>query len=464
MNAPKEVALSDFADFIGGLAPQLKPLDPPGPVHGQAHQQRRQALAAQVAAQGGGVVVLSAGGEIIRNHDNPFAFRSHSDFFYMTGFPEPDAWWVMCVKENGQAHNVIACRPRDTEREIWDGVRVGPERAAAIYGVDQAINVAGLDDLIISLAKDQPAFFTHMGVDAQMDSRLRQWLSALRAKGRAGVSAPDRVVDIGQAIAKLRMVKDTQELATMQRAGDISSAAHVRAMQRCRVGMREYELEAELLHGFRSAGAQSVAYGSIVASGPHSCILHHRAGDRAMQHNELVLIDAGCELDGYASDITRTFPVNGHFTSQQRAVYDIVLAAQEAAIAVTKPGAQLHDPHDAAVRVLAQGMLDLKLITDQSLEDVLAQESYKRFYMHRTGHWLGLDVHDTGDYKTPLSPGMVLTVEPGFYIRPAPDIDPGFWNIGIRIEDDAVVTTTGCRLLSRGVPVRPDEIEALMHG
>jgi len=461
MNAPESSA---GHDFISSLAAELRPTDPPPPVHGAAHAARRKALAQWIADQGGGLVVLSSGAEIIRNHDNPFAFRSHSDFLYMTGFPEPDAWWIMRVDRDGKTHNLLACRPRDAEREIWDGIRVGPERAAERYGVDRAVNVAALDAMVVELAADLPAFYAHMGVNEEIDNRLRQWLTTLRAKGRAGVSAPDRIVDISQAIARQRLVKDTHELATMQRAADISAAAHVRAMQRSAPGLHEYELEAELLHGFRAAGAQSVAYGSIVASGPHSCILHHRAGDRVMRDHELVLIDAGCELDGYASDITRTFPVSGKFTAQQRAVYDVVVAAQSAAIAATRPGNALTDPHEAAVKVLAQGMLDLKLLPQTSLEDALQSESYKRFYMHRTGHWLGMDVHDAGDYKTPLAPGMVLTIEPGFYIRPAPDIDPGFWNIGIRIEDDAVVTKDGCRLLTRGVPVDADEIEALMHG
>jgi Xaa-Pro aminopeptidase len=451
-------------DFISSLPAELRPADPPGPVHGAAHAARRERLAQWIAGQGGGLVVLSSGAEIIRNHDNPFAFRSHSDFLYMTGFPEPDAWWLMRVDANGKTHNVLACRPRDAEREIWDGIRVGPERAAERYGMDRAIQHSALDAMVVELAADLPAFYAHVGMTEEIDNRLRQWLTTLRAKGRAGVSAPDRIVDLSQAIGRQRLVKDANELATMQRAADISAAAHVRAMQRSAVGLHEYELEAELLHGFRAAGAQSVAYGSIVASGPHSCILHHRAGDRVMRDHELVLIDAGCELDGYAADITRTFPVNGKFTAQQRAVYDVVLAAQSAAMAATRPGQALTDPHDAAVKVLAQGMLDLKLLPQASLSEVLETESYKRFYMHRTGHWLGMDVHDAGDYKTPLAPGMVLTIEPGFYIRPAEDIDPGFWNIGIRIEDDAVVTTEGCRLLTRGVPVDADAIEALMHG
>jgi Xaa-Pro aminopeptidase len=461
MNATEP--LPNAADFLDGLPPALRPSDPPGPAHGGQHRRRREALAQWIAQQGGGVVVLSSGGEVLRNHDNPYAFRSHSDFLYMTGFPEPDAWWVMRVDQDGRHQSLLACRPRDPEREIWDGIRVGPERAAERYGFDLAIPLTALDATIVTWAANLPAFYAHMGLHAEIDHQLRQWLNSLRSQGRAGVTAPDRIVDLSQAIARQRLIKDSQELVTMQRAADISAAGHIRAMRLSKPGRREFELEAELLHAFRSAGAQSVAYGSIVASGPHTCILHHRASDREIQDNELVLIDAGCELDGYASDITRTFPANGRFTPQQRAVYSLVLAAQDAAVGATKPGAHLTDPHDAAVQVLAQGMIDLGLIKNKSYTEVLEHQDYKRFYMHRTGHWLGLDVHDAGDYKSPLCEGMVLTIEPGCYIRPAADIDPGFWNIGIRIEDDAVVTSDGCRLLTRGVPVDPDAIEALMH-
>lgn len=461
MNAP-DTSASDT--FLNSLAEELRPHDPAPAPHGAQHAARRQALARWIAAQGGGVAVVSAGSEIIRNRDNPFPFRAHSDFLYMTGFPEPDAWWVMRVEASGKIHDLIACRHRDAEREIWDGIRNGPDRAASRYQFDRGICVDDLDQTVIDMAAGMPAFYAHMGIHAELDERLRSWLNALRAQGRAGITAPDRIVDISQAIAKQRLVKDAHEIATMQQAADISAAAHIRAMKASAPGRHEYELEAELLHGFRTGRAQAVAYGSIVASGPHTCILHHRAGDRALRDHELVLIDAGCELDGYASDITRTFPVNGRFTAEQRAVYNVVLQAQEAAIQATRPGQLMSDPHQAALKTLVAGMIDLKLIPETTVDEALASGSFKRFYMHRTSHWLGLDVHDVGDVNTPLAPGMVLTIEPGFYIRPAADIDPRFWNIGIRIEDDALVTQDGCRLLTRGVPVDPDEIEALMHG
>jgi Xaa-Pro aminopeptidase len=283
--------------------------------------------------------------------------------------------------------------------------------------------------------------------------------------------------DIELLVHEMRLFKDAHELDIMRRAATISARAHIRAMQICKPGMREYQLEAELLHEFRNSGAQSVAYNSIVAGGANSCILHYRAGSTELRSGELCLIDAGCELDGYASDITRTFPVNGKFTGPQRALYDITLAAQEAAISMTKPGNTFMQPHEAAVKVLTQGLLDEKLIKLSdvgSLENAIETDAYRRFYMHRTSHWLGMDVHDVGSYREEISKsqtekpwrilksGMVITIEPGLYIRPADDIDEAFWNIGIRIEDDAVINETGYELISRGVPVKADEIEALM--
>lgn len=449
-------------DFIGTLNADLQPLPPPGPAHGEKHKLRRQVLAAAIAARGGGLVILSAGCEVARNRDNFFPFRAHSDFIYMTGFPEPDAWWLMRIEPDGGTRDVIVCRPRDAEREIWDGVRVGPENAADRYGFDTAMNVVDLDDTVVAMAANLPAIYGHPGSTPELDSHFRGWLGRLRAQGRAGVSAPSQLVDVGQLIAGQRQIKDEQEIATMSRAATISAQAHVQAMRATRAGMREYEIEAVLLHAFRAAGAQSVAYGSIVAGGPHSCILHHRAGDRALGAGELLLIDAGCELDGYASDITRTFPVSGRFTNAQRMAYDIVCDAQQAAIDAIRAGASFTAPHDAAVRVLTQGMIDLGLLPGHSCESAIESGAYKRFYMHRTGHWLGLDVHDVGDYSNALAEGMVLTVEPGLYIRPAADIPEALWNVGIRIEDDALVTAQGAHLLTRGVPVKADQIEALM--
>lgn len=447
------------------LAPDLLPLPVSGPPHGAHHRQRRDALARAVLhanGQSSAVVILSSGTEIIRNRDNPFAFRFNSDFYYLTGFPEPEAWLVMVINSQGDHQDLLFCRPRDPEREIWDGVRVGPERAAEQFSMDAAHAVAQLDEILRPHLKNCSTLVLPLAASSELDQRTRGWMDQARAQARGGVVAPHQFLDAGDLVAGLRLIKDEAELDTMARAASISAAAHVRAMQTTRPGMAEYEIEAGLLADFRRKGAQSVAYGSIVASGPHSCILHHRAGDRRMRAGEMLLIDAGCELDGYASDITRTFPVSGRFTAAQRDCYALVLAAQAAAVEATRPGAAFTDPHEAAVKVLAQGMIDLHLLPAQSTDAAIESGAYRRFYMHRTGHWLGLDVHDVGDYRQPLAPGMVLTIEPGLYIQPAEDIAEDFWNVGIRIEDDAVVSATGCELITRGVPVAIDAIEDLM--
>ena len=326
---------------------------------------------------------------------------------------------------------------------------------------------------------DQDAVYIRLSESAEADRRLRHWMKKVRGQARAGINPPSEFHDVESLIHEMRLFKGAHEIDIMRRAAAISARAHIRAMQACKPGLREYHLEAELLHEFRYSGAQSVAYNSIVAGGANSCILHYRASDAELRSGELCLIDAGCELDGYASDITRTFPVNGKFTGPQRALYDVTLASQEAAIAVTKPGNTFMQPHEAALQVLTQGLLDeklLKLAELGSLDNAIETGAYRRFYMHRTSHWLGMDVHDVGSYREPLGaatdspekpwrvlkPGMALTIEPGLYIRPADDVDERFWNIGIRIEDDAVVNDSGCELISRGAPVKPDEIEALM--
>ncbi len=306
-----------------------------------------------------------------------------------------------------------------------------------------------------------------LGADAEWDARALGWLNAVRARSRAGISAPQAVRDVRAPLDEMRLVKDAHELAVMRRAARIAAAAHRRAMQAARPGRNEHEIEAELLYEFRRNGAQFPAYSPIVAGGANACVLHYVANDAPLAAGELLLIDAGCELDGYASDITRTFPVSGRFSGAQRTVYELVLDAQRAAIAAVRPGTPWNAPHDAAVRVLAQGMLDLKLLAG-TLEEVLEKETYKRFYMHRTGHWLGLDVHDAGEYRAggawrPLAPGMALTVEPGLYIRAAADVPPALANIGVRIEDDVVVTAQGCEVITAEAPKAIADIEALMR-
>jgi Xaa-Pro aminopeptidase len=371
----------------------------------------------------------------------------------------------------------LFCRPKDLEREIWDGIRLGPEAAPKALGIEFAHSNQELDQKLGDLLADQEAVYIRLAESAEADRRLRHWMKEVRAQVRSGVNPPSEFHDVETLIHEMRLFKDAHEIDIMRRAAQISARAHIRAIQACKPGMHEYQLEAELLHEFRNSGAQSVAYNSIVAGGANSCILHYRAGSTELRSGELCLIDAGCELDGYASDITRTFPVNGKFTGAQRALYDIPLAAQEAAISMSKPGNTFMQPHEAAVKVLTQGLLDeklLKLSDLGSLENAIESGAYRRFYMHRTSHWLGMDVHDVGSYRESidspesekpwriLKSGMVITIEPGLYVRPADDVDEAFWNIGIRIEDDAVINDSGCELISRGVPVKADEIEALM--
>jgi Xaa-Pro aminopeptidase len=445
------------------------------------YQLRRNALAKHIFSKtGGGIAVITTAPELARNRDSDFPYRHDSDFFYLTGFEEPGATLVIQVSGSGNSHQVeshLFCRPKDLEREIWDGIRLGPDAAPEVLGIEFAHSNHELDQKLGELLADQDAIYVRLAESAEADRRIRHWMKQVRGKTRSGINPPSEFHDVEVLIHEMRLFKDAYEIDIMRRAAVISARAHIRVMQACKPGMREYQLEAELLHEFRSSGAQSVAYNSIVAGGANSCILHYRAGSTELRSGELCLIDAGCELDGYASDITRTFPVNGKFTGPQRALYDITHAAQEAAIAATQPGNTFMQPHDAALKVLTQGLLDEKLIKLSevgSLENAIETGAYRRFYMHRTSHWLGMDVHDVGSYRESittsaeekpwrvLKSGMVITIEPGLYVRPADDVDETFWNIGIRIEDDAVINDAGCELISRGVPVKADEIEALM--
>ena len=353
------------------------------------------------------------------------------------------------------------------EREIWDGFRYGPDQARESFGFDETHPIGKLDESLPQLLADQPALFCDVGADSEWDRQVIGWINKVRTQVRSGVSAPGEIRDVRRLLDDMRLIKDEVEIVTMRRAAEISSQAHIRAMRAARPGIHEYELEAELIHEFRRQGAQAPAYTPIVAAGENSCVLHYVRNDAALKDGEVVLIDAGCELDGYASDITRTFPVSGKFSGPQRDVYELVLAAQAAAIAQVKPGNAWEAPHDAAVNVLAQGMVDLGLCQG-SAQSVIESGDYRRFYMHRTGHWLGLDVHDAGDYKRngtwlTLRPGMMLTVEPGCYIRPAAGVPEVFWNIGVRIEDDALVTGSGCEIITEAAPKKIDDIELLMR-
>jgi Xaa-Pro aminopeptidase len=437
------------------------------------HAARRARLAAQMLP--GAVAVLPTAPEVPRNGDSDYPYRHDSYFYYLTGFTEPESVLVLVAAQGERpARSILFCREKNLEREIWDGYRYGPEAARAALKVDEAWPVSELDTRLPELLADAPALYYATASNAALDAQVKGWIKAVRARSRSGVTAPGAFHDLLPLLDEMRLIKDEIEQATMRRAGEISGNAHARAMRAARPGLHEYALEAELLYAFRRNGAQYPAYPSIVASGPNACVLHYNANDRLMQDGELVLIDAGCELDGYASDITRTFPVNGRFSPAQRRLYELVLAAQEAAFAAIAPGRPYSAFHEAALRVLVQGMLDLGLIpagTYETVDDAIAAKAHVPFYMHGTGHWLGMDVHDVGAYRDlthpdkpsrPLQAGMVLTVEPGIYVRPAEGVPEEYWHIGIRIEDDVVVTADGCSILTASAPKAVDEIEALV--
>ncbi|HYD57592.1 MAG TPA: Xaa-Pro aminopeptidase [Burkholderiales bacterium] len=426
------------------------------------YRRRREALAQTMRA---GVAVVPTAPERIRNRDTHYPYRFDSHFYYLTGFAEPES--VVVVVAGAQPRSILFCRDRNEEREIWDGFRYGPGAARERFGFDEAYAIEELDARLPGLIENQPALYYPVGADAAWDARAMQWLNAVRARARAGAAAPERLQDVRALLDEMRLVKDAHEVAVMRASARIAAGAHRRAMQAARPGKYEFEIEAELAYEFRRGGAQFPAYWPIVAGGANACILHYVSNDAVLRDGDLLLIDAGCELHGYASDITRTFPVNGRFSGPQRAVYDIVLAAQLEAIRAVRPGASWNAPHDAAVRVLAQGLIDLRLLKG-SLDAVLEKETYKRFYMHRTGHWLGLDVHDAGEYKRagewrPLVPGMTLTVEPGLYIRAADDVPESLRDIGVRIEDDVLVSDAECEVLTAEAPKAPADIEALMR-
>ena len=428
------------------------------------YRKRREAVLKSMRERsGGGVALVPTAAEVPRNRDSLFPFRHDSYFYYLSGFPEPEAVIALIAGEEGDRH-VLFCRERNEEREIWDGFRYGPDAAREIFGFDEAHPIAALDEKLPEIASDRPALFTPLGLFEPWDRKVTEVLNEVRARVRTGVSAPEEVVDVRTTLDAMRLVKDEHELELMRRACAISSAAHRRAMRAARPGMFEYQVEAELMHEFLREGAQAVAYSSIVASGPNACVLHYRENNRQMNDGDLLLIDAGCEYHGYASDITRTFPVNGQFTGAQKAIYEIVLASQLACIDAVKPGVAFHDYHKVAERVLAQGFIDLGLLSG-SLDEVLESGGYRQFYMHRAGHWLGMDVHDAGLYQVhgesmKLVPGMVLTVEPGAYIRPVDNVPERFWNIGVRIEDDVLVTADGVENLTASTPKTVADVEA----
>jgi Xaa-Pro aminopeptidase len=448
---------SSFVDaraVLPRIAPSMPDIAP--------YRSRRAAL---LAAMGRGVAFVPTAPERLRNRDTDYPYRFDSYFYYLTGFREPEAVLVLVAGEAPQS--ILFCREKHAERELWDGFRHGPEAAREACGFDAAHAIASLDEQMPQLLANKPALFYLPGDDAEWDARAMRWLAAVRAQSRSGVTAPTEIRDLRALLDEMRLRKDPHEIDLMRRAAAISAEAHRRAMRATRPGRYEYEVEAELLHEFRRHGAQFPAYWPIVAGGANACVLHYRDNDQRLNAGDLLLIDAGCELDGYASDITRTFPVDGRFSGPQREVYELVLAAQAAAIASVRPGAAFDAPHEAAVRVLAQGFIDLKLLAG-SLDHVIESGDYRRFYMHRTGHWLGLDVHDAGEYKAggdwrKLAPGMTLTIEPGCYVRPGEGVPERFWHIGVRIEDDALVTESGCEIMTAGAPKEVADIEALVR-
>jgi Xaa-Pro aminopeptidase len=426
------------------------------------HAARRQHL--QILMQHG-IAVIPTAPEVARNADTHYDYRHDSHFYYLTGFIEPEAVLVLVAGDRMQS--VLFCREKNPEREVWDGHRYGPDAASETFGFDAAYPISQLDEKLAELMGNQPTLFYPVGADMAWDARLLKLRGAVKEKARSGIRAPNEIRDVRELLDEMRLLKDAHEQDTMRRAAAISCGAHRRAMRFTRPGQHEYEVEAELLHEFCRHGARHPAYTSIVAGGANACTLHYVGNNARLNDGDLLLIDAGCELDGYAADITRSFPVNGKFSAAQKDVYEIVLAAQAAAISAAQPGRLWNAPHEAALRILAQGFIDLKLCRG-SVESVLESESYKQFYMHRTGHWLGMDVHDVGEYKIgdqwrPLQQGMTLTVEPGCYIRPGDNVPRALWNIGIRIEDDVLVTANGCEVLTQNAPKTVTEIEEVMR-
>jgi len=430
------------------------------------YARRRQTLMARMEPNS--IAILPAAPMYIRNRDVEHVYRQDSDFQYLSGFPEPEAVIALIPgREHGEY--VLFCRERDPERELWDGLRAGQDGAIAHYGADDAFPIGDIDDILPGLIEGRERVYYAIGTNETFDHQLMEWIKMIRSKARQGAQPPSEFVALDHLLHEMRLYKSANEVKVMRHAAEISARAHVNAMRASRAGLHEYHLEAELDYEFRKGGAKMPAYGSIVAAGKNACILHYRENDAPLEDGDLVLIDAGCEIDCYASDITRTFPVNGKFSPEQKAIYELVLAANEEAFKHIAPGKHWNEAHEATVRVITAGLVELGLL-EGDVEALIAAEAHKAFYMHRAGHWLGLDVHDVGDYKIGgewrvLEPGMAMTVEPGIYIAADNQDVAGKWRgIGVRIEDDVVVTKTGCEILTSGVPKAVAEIEALMAG
>lgn len=428
------------------------------------YARRRKALMDQMGPNS--IAILPAAPMYIRNRDVEHVYRQDSDFQYLSGFPEPEAVIALIPgREHGEY--VLFCRERDPARELWDGLRAGQDGAVSEYGADDAFPIGDIDDILPGLIEGRERVYYAIGTNETFDHRLMEWIKTIRSKARQGAQPPSEFVALDHLLHDLRLYKSASEVKVMKHAAEISARAHIRAMQASRAGLFEYHLEAELDYEFRKGGAKMPAYGSIVAAGKNACILHYRENDAPLRDGDLVLIDAGCEIDCYASDITRTFPVNGRFSPEQKAIYELVLAANEEAFRHIAPGRHWNEAHEATVRVITAGLVELGLLAG-NVDELIAAEAYKPFYMHRAGHWLGMDVHDVGDYKIGgewrvLEPGMAMTVEPGIYIAADnQDVAKKWRGIGVRIEDDVVVTRSGCEILTGGVPKSVAEIEALM--
>lgn len=407
------------------------------------------------------IAILPAAPVRYRNGNVEYAYRQDSHFYYVTGFAEPEAVAVL-VPGRAQAEYLLFVRERDAMRESWDGDRAGPEGAVERFGANDAFPISDIDEILPGLMEDRSRIYYSMGVHTDFDPRVVGWVNGLRSHARQGARVPQEFVALDHVLDDLRLYKSRAEQASLRKAAAIGVAAHQRVMRFAKPGRMEYEVMAELLHEFRAHNADT-AYQPIVGGGANACVMHYRENAARLSDGDLLLVDAGCEYRYYASDITRTFPVNGRFSSEQRAVYEVVLAAQLAAIEQVRPGNHWNDPHEAAVKVTTQGLIKLGLLKGR-LPTLIKEEAYRRFFNHRTGHWLGLDVHDVGDYRVGgewrvLEAGMAMTVEPGIYIRPHPKVPSAFWNIGVRIEDDVLVTNGAPEVLSAGLVKDPDEVE-----
>lgn len=428
------------------------------------YARRRKALMAQMEPNS--IAILPAAAVAIRNRDVEHVYRQDSDFQYLSGFSEPEAV-VVLIPGREYGEYVLFCRERNPQRELWDGLRAGQEGAIRDFGADDAFPINDIDEILPGLIEGRDRVYSAMGSNAEFDRHLMEWINVIRSKAHLGAQPPNEFVALDHLLHDMRLYKSAAEIKVMREAAQISARAHVRAMQACRPGLYEFSIEAELDYEFRKGGAKMPAYGSIVASGRNACILHYQENDALLRDGDLVMIDAGCEIDCYASDISRTFPVSGKFSPEQKAIYELVLKAQEAAFAAIGPDKHWNQAHEATVLVITEGLVELGLLQGD-VDELIADEAYKAFYMHRAGHWLGMDVHDVGDYKVGgewrvLEVGMTLTVEPGIYIAPDNQQVAKKWRgIGVRIEDDVVVTKKGCEILTGGVPKSVAEIEALM--